>query len=122
MQNRLQVFKATQYPHSNALIEIEKKRYQAYYFLVSTQDQKEADFVAYLKLEYGSKSENFLKFNRIGSYFHRGTGTGMYSIPSYIRCYSTGTSQAVFFDYDISQHLETELNEFNKNRRICRIK
>lgn len=120
MQNRLQILHVTQYPTTDSIIAIERKRADAYYIRVDILDVAVRDLISQLKEEYGSKSENFLKSNRVGPSFHKGTGTGSTTIPSYARFYEIDKkTMVVFFDFNIKPIIEDKVQHFNEqNQRM----
>ena len=115
MQDRLQVSNVNEYPIIDPIIEIERKRTQAYYTIISISDKAAKDLISQLKEEYGSKSENFLKSNRTGPFFYRGTGTGSKTIASYVRFHPIEKkSMVILFDFDIKPIIEKEIQRFNE--------
>ena len=110
MQDRLQVSNVNEYPIIDPIIEIERKRTQAYYTIISISDKAAKDLISQLKEEYGSKSENFLKSNRTGPFFYRGTGTGSKTIASYVRFHPIEKkSMVILFDFLNQQQFLSKL-------------
>lgn len=122
MQNRLQISHISKYQSFDPVIEIEKKRTKSYYVTIHTMDETSKYFLSQLKLEYGPQSENFLKSNRITSFFDKGTGSGSNAINSYVRFHKISEDVTIiFFDFDIKAIIENEIQNFNEQNRVMHL-